>query len=391
MYSSNLIALVALLSAASAGSIQGFNYGATHTDGSAKSQDDFQKEFAAAKKLAGTNGAFTSARLYTMIQGGTTNDVTLAIPAAIKEDTRLLLGLWSSGDTFSNELSALKKAISQYPDLGKVVDGISVGSEDLYRISPTGIKNKSGVGAGPDTIANYISQVKNAISSTSLKDAKIGHVDTWTAWVNGSNSAVIDACDWLGVDAYPYFQSEMDNDITNSKSLFLQAYQNTKGVAGNKEVWITETGEPVSGKTSNKNQPSPQNAQTYWQEVGCGLLFGQVNAWWYTLQDADPTTPDPSFGLLGSDLGGKPAFDLSCNGVQKGSLNDKSNSTSSTSTGSSTNSTTSASSYSTGSPSSGGSGSSGKSGKSGAVSGASTMSAGFTSIALAFAAVVAAI
>lgn len=46
---------------------QGFNYGATFNDGSIKAQSDFEAEFAAAAKLAGTDGAFTSARLYTMI------------------------------------------------------------------------------------------------------------------------------------------------------------------------------------------------------------------------------------------------------------------------------------------------------------------------------------
>lgn len=50
--------------------IQGFNYGSTQTDGSIKDQAAFTAEFNAAKALVGTSG-FTSARLYTMIQGGT--------------------------------------------------------------------------------------------------------------------------------------------------------------------------------------------------------------------------------------------------------------------------------------------------------------------------------
>jgi glucan endo-1,3-beta-D-glucosidase len=57
----------ALTSSVSATVYQGFNYGSTFTDSTAKTQADFEAEFTAAKNLVGTSGAFTSARLYTMI------------------------------------------------------------------------------------------------------------------------------------------------------------------------------------------------------------------------------------------------------------------------------------------------------------------------------------
>lgn len=101
----------------------------------------------------------------------------------------------------------MKSAISTYgSSLVGQVAGISVGSEDLYRISPTGIANGENPGASPDTVVNYIGQVKAAIANTVLSSVPVGHVDTWTAWVNGSNSAVASASDFIGVDAYPYFQ-----------------------------------------------------------------------------------------------------------------------------------------------------------------------------------------
>lgn len=117
--------------------------------------------------------------------------------------------MWASaGDAgFANELAALKSTISTYgSSLSGLVAGISVGSEDLYRISPTGILNGENPGASPDTIVSYIQQVKDALSGSALADVPVGHVDTWTAWVNSSNSAVAQACDFVGVDAYPYFQ-----------------------------------------------------------------------------------------------------------------------------------------------------------------------------------------
>lgn len=117
--------------------------------------------------------------------------------------------MWcSAGDAaFANELAALKSAIATYgTSLTSLVAGISVGSEDLYRISPTGLLNRENPGASPDTIVNYITQVRAAIAGTAISSVPVGHVDTWTAWVNASNNAVTAASDFIGVDAYPYFQ-----------------------------------------------------------------------------------------------------------------------------------------------------------------------------------------
>jgi len=316
MRSSGLLAFAASLATSSA-VYQGFNYGATKSDGyTARVQSDFESLFSAAKSLVGTSG-FTSARLYTTIQAGTTNTPTSAIPAAIAQDVSLLLTLWASGTAFTDELAALQSAIKLYgSELSGRVAGIAVGSEDLYRNSPTGIAAGSTIGADPDTIVDYIKQVRTAISGTALGSVGVGHVDTWTAWVNGSNDAVINACDWVGVDAYPYFQNTETNGISQGAALFNEALDNTKGAVGSKDVWITETGWPVTGKTENLAIPSADNAKTYWDQVGCPN-FGVVNTWWYTLEDTDDSaTPNPSFGIVsGTPLTSTPLFDLSCKNV----------------------------------------------------------------------------
>ncbi|KAL1625110.1 hypothetical protein SLS56_007538 [Neofusicoccum ribis] len=309
---STLLGLAAGLSTAAA-QYKGFNYGATFTTGAAKQQADFENEFNMAKNLVGTSG-FTSARLYTMIQHGTTNTPISAIQAAIDTKTTLLLGLWASAGqaNFDNEVAALKAAITQYGSpFTDLIVGISVGSEDLYRISPTGIQNLSGAGAEPQDLVRYIQQVRAAIAGTPAASAQIGHVDTWTAFVNGSNADVISNLDWLGFDGYPYFQNTMANSIAEGKALFDDSLGQTKAASQGKPVWITETGWPVSGKTENQAEASIANAKTYWDEVGCGELFGKVNTWWYSLQDALPDTPNPSFGLVPSGSS-TPLFDLSC-------------------------------------------------------------------------------
>jgi glucan endo-1,3-beta-D-glucosidase len=268
-------------------------------------------------------------------QGGTAQDPISAFQAAIDTDTTLLLGLWaSSGEaTIDAEIAALKTAITTLgTKFTSLVAGISVGSEDLYRISPTGILNKSNPGANPADLVSYIQKVRQAIAGTSLSGAKIGHVDTWTAWVNGSNADVISNCDWLGVDAYPYFQNTQSNGIESGEGLFFDAYDATVAVAGGKDVWITETGWPVSGKTENLAVASTDNAKTYWDEVGCAKSFGKINTFWFTLQDSYPTTPNPSVGITSGDLKFTPQFDLSCDGVSAASV-----STSSVASGSTDN------------------------------------------------------
>ncbi|KAI0406907.1 glycoside hydrolase [Xylaria palmicola] len=311
------LALLAALAPGVCAAKLGFNYGSTFTTGAAKMQADFEAEFTTAAGLRGTAG-WTSARLYTMVQGGTASDPISAIPAAIKTETSLLLGLWTSaGDAaFANEIHALKVAIQTYgDDFARIVDGISIGSEDLYRNSPQGIAAGSNPGVDPDVLVKYIKQAKETIAGTVLEDALLGHVDTWTGWDNSSSSVVVNALDWIGMDAYPYFQDTMPNAIGQSKSLFQDALGKTRAAARGKPVWVTETGHPVSGKDSGESVPSVENAEKFWKTVGCPM-FGNINVWWYTLQDAAPDKPNVSFGIVGSELTTTPLFDLSCDDTE---------------------------------------------------------------------------
>ncbi|KAI9653038.1 MAG: hypothetical protein M1831_006245 [Alyxoria varia] len=316
MHRSLLAATAALASAVTAQT--GFNYGSTFTNGAAKSQQDFEASFRQAKNLDGTDGQFTSARLFTTIQPGSSNTPIAAIPAAIATNTRLLLGLWASaGQTnIDNEIDALVSAVDQYGSaFVDLIDGISVGSEDLYRITPTGIANLAGIGENPAVVADYINQAKRAISGTAASSKQVGHVDTWTAWVNGSNQAVIDASDFIGMDAYPYFQTTIPNNIDVAGEVFFEALDATRGAVGGKPLWVTETGSPVSGPQSGQARASVEDAQSYWNQVACRLL-GNQPTWWYTLQDALPDTPSPSFGVVGAGGGTSPLYDLSCSNTE---------------------------------------------------------------------------
>jgi len=306
MRASQILALAAALPSTLA-AYKGFNYGSTGRD-----QDAFEDEFNAAKNLAGSS--YTSARLYTMIQDGTTNTPISAIPAAINTGTTLLLGLWASrGDAqFANEIAALKAAISQYGSaFTDLIAGISVGSEDIYRITPIGISNNAGVGVGPDTIINYIGQVRSAVAGTGAASKPVGHVDTYNVWTNSSQNALIGAVDFVAMDAYPYYETTKQNSIGQANATFWDDYQVTVAASQGKPVWIAETGWPMSGPTSGEAVASLENAKIYYDDVACHAFANGINIWYYILQD---TGASPSFGLVGAGTPPPttPLFSLAC-------------------------------------------------------------------------------
>jgi glucan endo-1,3-beta-D-glucosidase len=308
-------ALAASVSGAVAETYLGFNSGATTDAGTIKKQADFEKEFSAAQSLKGAPGTFSSVRLYTNIQGSTTDSPIEAFPAAIKTKTKILLGMWVSGTTnIDNELSALSKAIDTYgKDFTDLVIGISVGSEDLYRISVDGIKNKVDVGQSPSTVIDFIKDTRDKLKGTALSKTPVGHVDTWTAWANSSNKAVVDAVDFVGVNSFPYYENgdniHTTNSIENAADIFADSLDRTKAVIGDKPMWITETGWPTTGPKQLAAVPSVDNAEKYWQDVGCPL-FGSTNTFWYILRDSNPENK-MKFGI-NKELDGNAAFNLTC-------------------------------------------------------------------------------
>ncbi|KAF2268706.1 glycoside hydrolase [Lojkania enalia] len=311
MRAANLISLATSFGLTFAEVYLGFNSGATTDSGDAKRQADFEKEFETAQKLKNSPGLFNSVRLYTNIQASTTDTPIEAFPAAVKTNTTLLLGIWCSGaDNIDNELSALTKAVDQYGhNFTNLVIGISVGSEDIYRVSEDGLRNNAGLGQDTDTIIGFIRDVRDRIENTLLSNVPVGHVDTWSAWANNSNSEVIDEVDFVGTNLFPYYENDKDNDISNVTNLFENALNNTKRAAGDKPVWITETGWPSEGPDFGQAIATLDNAKIYWDTVGC-TLFGKENIFWYTLRDSNPDNK-AKFAIT-KDLSTTPIFDLTC-------------------------------------------------------------------------------
>jgi len=267
---------------------KGFNVAANNPDGSCKSQADWETAF---NTLKGLPGYFTSVRLYASSDCDTLEN---AVPAALATGSQILVGVWTEDDThYNNEKQALLNAILQHGS--SWIIAVSVGSEDLYRGNTS-----------PATLASQINDVRGMIRSVGANQ-QVGHVDTWTAWVNSTNNAVITASDFVGMDGYPYFQGAAIQDGAN---VFWQSVQDTRNAVNSvkpgTQVWITESGWPVSGANDGSGVPSISNAQAYWTNVACAA-FEQAHTFWYVYQDYSAS---PSFGVV--DANRNPIYNLAC-------------------------------------------------------------------------------
>jgi exo-beta-1,3-glucanase (GH17 family) len=157
------------------------NNSANNADGSCKTTAQWTTAF---NKLKGLPQHITSVRLYA---SSDCNTLANAVPAALNTGTKILVGVWAEDvNHFEAEKKALLNAISAH---GKDwIIAITVGSEDLYRKD-----------SNPNTLANRIYDVRGMVRSVGVQ-AEVGHVDTWTAWVDGANEVVIKASDFIGMD-----------------------------------------------------------------------------------------------------------------------------------------------------------------------------------------------
>ncbi|KAH7333129.1 glycoside hydrolase superfamily [Rhexocercosporidium sp. MPI-PUGE-AT-0058] len=300
-----LLSLVALLtlSTPSSAFYRGFNIKSNLADGTTcKTTTDY---LALLTRLKTFPNSLTSIRLYST---HTCNTLLSAIPAAISTQTQILVGIDIHHANYAAEKGALLRAINTYG--WEWMLGVSIGSEDLYRGT-----------ISPSDLAAKIYDVRGMLMKTPgyTNDVRVGHVDTTNAWFNASNSAVVRACDFVGADIYPYFQTKQNNSIANAEKLFWEGVEQVKTAvgkasvgrkAGAPSVWVTETGWPVNGATKGLAVPSIQNAKTYWKGVACSTFAKTgkgLNTFWFTIQDWRAV---PSFAVLGEE--GEVLFDMSC-------------------------------------------------------------------------------
>lgn len=206
MHLSSTLAVFAASISFSSAYHKGFNVGANNPDGSCKTTAQWEAAFNKLKRLPQD---ITAVRLYA---SSDCNTLANAVPAALNTGTELLVGVWTEDSAhYTAEKNALEAAIKQHGH--DWILAISVGSEDLYRGDTSA-----------SALAQQIYDVRGMVRAMGVT-AEVGHVDTWTAWVNGANDQVTKACDFVGMDGYPYWQGASIDDAYN---VFFQSYTDVK-------------------------------------------------------------------------------------------------------------------------------------------------------------------
>ncbi|XBW36920.1 hypothetical protein QEN19_002499 [Hanseniaspora menglaensis] len=249
-------------------------------------------------------------------------DMLANIAPALNENTgvKVWMGIWEVDDA---HYAAEKAALSTYlPTISKdSVAGFSVGSEALYRGDLT-----------PSALADKINDIRSLISDISDKDGnsysgtKVGTVDSWNLWVNGTNAPAIEASDYVMINAFPFWQYQ--TAANQSHSLVddvMQALKSIQSIKGDDDFYVSigETGAPTGGYalTTDQAPNTVDNAESLFQEGICTLLAYGIDVNMFELQDEptkalatadDGTTSDVErhWGVYDTDYSLK--YSLSC-------------------------------------------------------------------------------
>ena len=293
----------------------GFAYGAFWSESEPKFKKDFLRQFNLAKNLPGLPMPFNSARLFQTAQWMSGTEPSEAFEAAIETNTTLLLGLWLG--SLDQELAALDNAFEKHGQkLADLVVGISVGNEDIYRSSPVCKKVEGEHGCGSAfTKEQVIAQIRNVTALWQEKPwwkrfktpPPIGHTDI-------AAEAGLPGLGFTGATLYPFWDGKSIEDANGTLFGSLAGVQER---ADQTPVWITETGWPASGTANGAADPTVDNMQKFWTDVGCSL-FGKYNVWWFELErDTSGASNKFDWGII--DIASqKPKIkDLSCPQISK--------------------------------------------------------------------------
>ena len=161
------------------------------------------------------------------------------VPVAHQLGLKVALGAWLGKDEAANdeEISCLVKTDVLYqPEM------LIVGSETLHR--------------GDLSVAQLIDYMQTVKSV--LPDLTVATAETDQIWLK--NSELVDASDVILANIYPYWGGvDADHAVYSLNS----TYSKLQALAGDKEVWVSETGWADSGDTLQAAVPSSENAAQY--------------------------------------------------------------------------------------------------------------------------------
>lgn len=223
--------------------LTGFNVAAQLPSGVCRSQNDWELAF---QRLSSFSDHATKARLFTSSH---CNTLVNAVPAAIKTNISLLVGIWTEDSFYFNaEKAALLQAIEEYGS--DWLHATNVGSENLQRNGTT-----------PQVLANQIHDVRNVLMEVGVHKP-VGHVDTWAAWADPANEAVVDAVDFLGNEFVPRWQL-IGVETGFVGNTYWRGIGNAQHLTYGREAWTTTTGQLIADTIKWNDAQGTGVPQTY--------------------------------------------------------------------------------------------------------------------------------
>lgn len=261
------------------GSGFGFSYSPYNSDGSCKTQDQVNTDFAS------IGSGYSLVRTY----GTDCNQVATVLSAAKSKGLKLFAGIYDI-NSLSSEVALITSAANG--DWSSF-DTISVGNEL--------------VNAGTASAATVVAAIGTVrgLLKTAGYTGKVVTVDTLVA--TRENPSLCDNSDYCCVNSHPFFDG--NTAAADSGSFLTTQIPTLQAVLANKnqEIVITETGWPWQGETNGKAVPSPANQASALSSIksafsskpGAVILFTAFNDMWKS-NTAAQFQAEQYWGFLGN-------------------------------------------------------------------------------------------
>lgn len=233
------------------------------------------------------------------------NQGEMVMQMVYEKGMTVFLGMWvGQGDrdsnVFNSELSRLKQLFVSGTVDWSVVDGVSVGSEAIYRGDVTTALNLEFHGMA-------LAEIRKAGYKFPVTIVDIGDVYK-------SQQSLFSASDFITVNSFPFWQRkavQLAVAYLIKKQEKLLSYPAAE-YPENKTFSLFETGWASSGSNAVTSRTSPENQARYFQDFYCQVhlgkptwgyyWFGAINADWRIETaiaiDNDPDTVEGHFGLF---------------------------------------------------------------------------------------------
>ncbi|CAD6502854.1 BgTH12-05443 [Blumeria graminis f. sp. triticale] len=273
--------------------LKGFNAQIRTAKGACKTKADWIVDFNTIKSFPGD---FDSIRLFSVKDCNALGSIA---PAAIATGGKVFAGVSAQNpEIFEAEKSRLLEAVKKHGF--RWLGAVSVGSGELDNDVLTA-----------DGLVEKIKDIRHMLSGVPgyTENVPVGHVDSWIAWNQNSNTPVIQACDFIGTNTYPRIQADNSDSIRGGVQSFYNSLNDMlrriSETGSRASVWVTEGEWPSAPYLENQREPDVVVAEVNWKIIACEV-FRRYSTFWNYLQHQG----NPKFGVL--DSNGTPLYDLSC-------------------------------------------------------------------------------